>query len=362
MKGLISYRIKRQAWCCAALMVVCGLLVWFRQYPILVEQYYGNGLYPYIAAIMQSVFGWLPFSFGDLFYVAVVLLGLSWVYRLIRCLLVKASNQALLHGLKLVNLSLALYMSFYVLWGLNYYREPLAQRLSLHEMRLTFADLLEVTEYCIEQANALKKELGATDIDWPNDAIYREAAMLMQQNKSLGDEVYRHKPKAKASIFNVATNYMGVSGYFNPYTHESHVNSTMPVVSRPFTACHELAHQAGVGFEDEANLVGFILANESSVPLFRYSAYFEAMWKLLNDVFYKDPVIYQYYYLKIDQAILDDAIDHNAYWSQYSGAVNAATNTFYNHYLEANNQPEGMERYNRMVGLLVGWYMRDKGC
>src|SRR5690554_7630473 len=46
----------------------------------------------------------------------------------------------------------------------------------------------------------------------------------------------------------------------------------------PFTACHELAHQAGIGFEDEANYIGFVLARQSDDALFRYSAYYATVW------------------------------------------------------------------------------------
>ena len=46
-----------------------------------VETYYSEGIYPLIGKGMRSIFGWLPFSLGDLLY----LLAVAWlVYQLVR--------------------------------------------------------------------------------------------------------------------------------------------------------------------------------------------------------------------------------------------------------------------------------------
>ena len=39
-----------------------------KNYPLFVEQFYSNGLYVFLSKIMRYVFGWLPFSVGDLLY------------------------------------------------------------------------------------------------------------------------------------------------------------------------------------------------------------------------------------------------------------------------------------------------------
>src|SRR5687768_3248802 len=38
-----------------------------------VERFYTNGFYPVVSSGLRLLLGWLPFSFGDIFYLAAVL-------------------------------------------------------------------------------------------------------------------------------------------------------------------------------------------------------------------------------------------------------------------------------------------------
>ena len=42
-------------------------------FPNQIEQYYSNGVYPLISKLFRWLFGWIPFSIGDIYY---FLLGL----------------------------------------------------------------------------------------------------------------------------------------------------------------------------------------------------------------------------------------------------------------------------------------------
>ena len=70
-------------------------------------------------------------------------------------------------------------------------------------------------------------------------------------------------------------NYSGFTGYYNPFTGESQVNSTVPVFTIPYTACHEVAHQLGYAKEMEANFAGYLAASTSDDNFFRYSVYLD---------------------------------------------------------------------------------------
>lgn len=348
----------------AALAVLAGmvlLLAWFRRSPDRVEAVFSQGLFPIVGRVQQTLFGWFPISVGDLFYVAVVAYGLVLSVRLVRGAFRRQWALALWQALRLVNLVLLLYVVFYAFWGLNYFRVPLERQLGLEDVQPGIADLVEVAHACIDSANALREQLG----DMPavgNREIHAEAARLLRDDATLPAALFVHQPRAKSPLTNAFGNYMGVSGYFNPYSHEANVNSGMPVWVRPFTACHELAHQAGIGFEDEANYIGFVLARQSDDALFRYSAYYATLWMLMRDVHRYDRALYQQLFDRVSPGVLDDATAHQAYWERYLGLFNTITEAFYGQYLEANNQPEGLQRYDRMVRLVVAAYMRERGC
>ena len=43
--------------------------------PDFVENYYSTGIYPYISRFFRFLFGWIPFSFGDVIYIVLSVLG-----------------------------------------------------------------------------------------------------------------------------------------------------------------------------------------------------------------------------------------------------------------------------------------------
>ena len=79
----------------------------------------------------------------------------------------------------------------------------------------------------------------------------------------------------KPSLFSYLGNYLGYTGYYNPFTGEAQVNTTTPLFVQPFTTCHEIGHQLGYAKENEANFAGFLAARYSDNPAFRYSMYFD---------------------------------------------------------------------------------------
>ena len=101
--------------------------------PEFIEQYYSNGIYEYTSRLFRYVFGWIPFSFGDLMYTAVIVYLLVAVFKLFRNKF-KTFIPFLTQGILFANI---IYLAFHVLWGLNYYRLPLHQALGIENQYTT---------------------------------------------------------------------------------------------------------------------------------------------------------------------------------------------------------------------------------
>jgi len=87
-----------------------------------IETYYSNGIYPIISKILRFLFGWIPFSFGDLLIALLLFLVIRFLVLLIK-------NRFRNFISKIIGLIASLsviYFCFYLFWGLNYYRESLA--------------------------------------------------------------------------------------------------------------------------------------------------------------------------------------------------------------------------------------------
>ena len=73
---LTNMHTKRKAWLIVLVLIV--LIKIFSLFPYAVEKYYSNGIYPVISRLLRFLFGWLPFSIGDLLY------ALAGIYLLIK--------------------------------------------------------------------------------------------------------------------------------------------------------------------------------------------------------------------------------------------------------------------------------------
>ena len=102
---------------------------WFGSYPALVEVYYSQSFYPIWSAFFRTLFGWVPWSVGDIIYGLLFILLIIYLMRKADTLI--KDWKILLRNTVMV-LSIA-YFTFHISWGLNYYRETVSKSLSLDE-------------------------------------------------------------------------------------------------------------------------------------------------------------------------------------------------------------------------------------
>jgi glucose-6-phosphate dehydrogenase assembly protein OpcA len=89
-------------------------------------------------------------------------------------------------------------------------------------------------------------------------------------------------------LYSYAGNILGFEGYYNPFSGEGQVNTTVPVFEQPFVACHEIGHQVGYAKENEANFAGFLACRLHTSPVFRYSVYFDMYNYSINELYRND--------------------------------------------------------------------------
>ncbi|MGZ3822391.1 MAG: DUF3810 family protein, partial [Mucilaginibacter sp.] len=62
---------------------------------------------------------------------------------------------------------------------------------------------------------------------------------------------------------------------------------------------------------------------------------------------------------RISQPVLNDFKTERKYWLSYESKLGVLSSLFYDDYLKANNQPQGLNTYNQMVRLVMGWYKKN---
>ena len=112
--------------------IIMLLLLWTAQYaPAWVEVFYSRGFYPGYSYLPKTLFGWVPFSVGDLFYISPLLTIVMDPCGIVIALIQRQWQKTLQHLWNGFNLILGLYLFFHVAWALNYYRVPLKDQLGL---------------------------------------------------------------------------------------------------------------------------------------------------------------------------------------------------------------------------------------
>ncbi len=341
-----------------ALAFAIFLLMVFAGHPQAVERYYSRGLYPVICRVLHPVFNLFPFSVGDILYVLTVCYLIYALFRLIRSCLKKEFKQAGFFLMKLVIGIETAMLVFYLFWGMNYFRPPANELLNLRDSNYTTADIKVVTAMLIDSANASRARVTATDLAQNNGTIYQTAISAVRKLSDDSVNFRTYSPGIKPSLLTPLMNYLGTSGYYNPFTTEAQMNYQMPVFERPVVACHEMSHQMGYGTEDEANFAGFIAGIGSHDRLLRYSAYHLAVDEFMHALRYRDTSANNELKPRVSKAVKADFRAERKYWLHYQGEAGILSSIFYDKFLKANNQPHGLGTYNRMVLLVMALYKR----
>ena len=331
----------------------------FRQNPNLTEKLYSTGIYPYIGMILRFIFGWIPFSIGDIFYTIIGIMILCFFIKKIRNIW---QNSIAFFG-KIVLFVGYMFFIFHLFWGFNYYREPLEKTLNLNTTYRE-SELYDVTETFIQRANELHMQLMpidslSVDIPLTNQEIYK---LTLKGYESISYKFPQFKlsiSSLKSSLYSQTLTYMGYSGYLNPFTGEAQVNSLPSGYHVPITATHEVAHQLGYSAENEANFIAYLVSTHHSNEYFKYSASLFALRYCLGEVRKINQVKYDEFFGKIRKGILKNYKESSDFWQQYQNPLEPYFKASYDTFLKANNQKKGIQSYNYVTGMIINYELQN---
>ena len=218
-----------------------------------------------------------------------ILLGIVFIYFLVKILDKKTRNSHLLKSLIILNIFYFIYQLF---WGMLYFQEPIINKLPKEEITLqeTKALTLKYLGHCKQLRRLV-----------PED---EKGVFKVQDVKSLQKEILKQQsylpdfldPKnntrinsIKPSLFKGIMSYTGILGYYNPFTAEAQYNAELPSTYLPFTLAHESAHQLGYAREQEANFIAYLVGKHSGNKELNYSTSYFVLKSLLNSLAEKNP-------------------------------------------------------------------------
>ena len=350
------------AWSWILLMILAILIKFASTQPVWVEENYSINIYPVISKIQRAVFGWIPFSMGDLFYAFLILVVLFKTGQFFRTVFRKKFNrQYLLSGLKqLIFFFLFVYVFFYGLWGLNYNRQGITYQLGLEIKPYSVRDIDTLTGLLQQQLNFYAGTVNQKQRDTVNKKrILFEKATEAYLYAANAYPFLSYSPQSvKPSVFSYLGNYLGFQGYYNPFSGEGQVNTTIPRMLEPFVTTHEIAHQLGYAKENEANFVAFLACRSYPSNVFRYSLYFDMYNYAVTELFLKDSLRSKAYRENLHPQVKKDYKELKDFFQKYKNPIEPMIMWLYGNYLQANNQPEGKRTYNQVVAFLIAYYKK----
>jgi hypothetical protein len=337
----------------AGVILAILLVRWMQLAPERIEQFYARGAYLSIGQMLRGLTGWLPFSMGDMLYMLAVLWLIYWLVRTVMTIRSGQFNQqyikrALISGMFI---SACIYIIFNVLWGMNYERAGVASQFGLAERSPSDTSLLRLTAGLRDRLNVLRQKQIPSELSdmgqFPLQGYRKLATRLPIPNPE--------PVSVKASLFGSVGNYLGYSGYFNPFTGEAQVNTSIPLYMIPFVTAHEMAHQLGYAREDEASFIGHLAATASADAFTQYSSYLNMFLYAHRELRQVDSTAARVIWESVTPAVQSDIQEYRRFLRRHDSVIGEWVDAFYDRYLRWNDQPAGTRTYSRVVIWLVAW-------
>ena len=328
-------------------------------------------IYPYFTRLIQTTLAdWSSGVSFCLWQVLAVLLVIVFVATIVLMVILKWNFFQWL-GWVLAGCTL-IFTLHTGIFGLNNYAGPLADdiRLSVADETYTVTELSNATEYFRDKANELALQIPRTEDGKPDYPTFQEMAEAAGEGFKTLTYDYSFSVFAGSTVpvkeLGWADMYtsMGIAGITMPLTGEAAVNPNIPVVSIPFTMCHEMSHRMCISLERDANLAAFLACRVHTDPVFQYSGYFMAFRYCYNALISVGTSAADHaasnIYAGVNDFLMADLQDYKAFYaanmdSDASDFANSVNDT----YIKVSGDESGTASYSEVCDLLVSWHIQE---
>lgn len=294
--------------------------------------------------------------------IAYIIISLVYIIRDLKTSVRSAFSRLFSVLLTLIMTVCLIYGGFCILWGYYYFAPDVSEIIGIEAdpEGVLHDELIATDEYFVDMANEY-----STLVSRDGDGVFKYTTDPYEHSAVLYDAVSSSYPgfaadvhKPKKFRFSKVLSHMDFTGFFSPFTGEACINADAPACMTPVAIAHELAHQRGIGAEDEADFTAVITCLEDGDPDYVYSASLLAMIHLQNALYKSgDEAEWNRLKTKYFPGVRADLDENSQYWSRYRDSViYKASSDTYDAFLKSYDQELGRETYGACVDLLVEYY------
>ena len=319
-----------------------------------VEKYYSNAFFLFVRNLLDSSIAKIPFPAIYIFIVIVFLLLLKWFLHFF-----KEKPQPFFQRIFSLTSSIAAFIVFFfVLWGFNYGRIPIEEKLNINPVTISNIQLLEETKFTIKQLENLRKTLKRDTGSLPQIIFINNIETISRDalNKTLQNFSYPYSSKIRGR-FVVEDMFLvfSIGGQYLPYVGEANVDDAVFFSKKPFYLIHELAH--GNGFTEEAtcNFLAYVSCKQSGNVALEYSGELNYLLYLLSELKYRDSVAFDSLILSLPHNIAKDLAEIKQHIAEHTFKTAFFGDLVNNLYLKILGIPDGVKNYDKMLLLVYAW-------
>ena len=341
------------------IFAVCILIInaLFGQYHQLTEQIYYNSIFRMIRIIYDYTLGWLPFPMVYLLFLFVVYLLYRILGEIGKGIKGRNISKALL---PVLNTASFIIIFFYLLWGFNYQRDRLSEKLQLDGDKMSLEELIEEGKLVGELAATYRMSIIQDTFSISGSNIIPsnlESQIRMSQKEILNSWDYQpvgrvrvRKLMPKGILLRLST-----AGVYIPYVAEGHIDKGLHPIQWPFTMAHEMAHGYGFTDEGECNFIAFVTCMNAEDPVIQYSAILAYFRYIISNLRLTDYEAYIKLLHTVDRGIMNDIYAINKQLNKYPDIMPDFRDLVYDSYLKSHGVHEGLRSYSTIIRLVNKW-------
>ena len=194
----------------------------------------------------------------------------------------------------------------------------------------------------------------------PKEQLFDDSVNVYGGAEALFPFLRMKAVKPKQAFYSRLMSRVNFTGYYFPYMGEATVNVDIPLAMLPSTIAHEMAHQRGVAFENEANFVAILACAESGNAAYAYSGWLLGFIHLVNALYKVDPGAYYEVASMAPPKAWADIQANNDYWAQFETKEAEVTEKVYDSMLKSYGESLGVQSYGAVADLLIEWYLEGR--